>query len=66
MACASEGKLAYLTDFTNQALELITIPVLKSDTIIKTGNSFHLVSVSKSRFIRKQIIIGHPQQQKTA
>lgn len=47
MSSGGSERMAFLTDLSSQAIELITCPVLKSDKIIKAGHSYHLISCSK-------------------
>jgi hypothetical protein len=64
LTCAGEGKIAYLTEFPSQSLEFVAWPVLKSDTIIRTNHSYHLVAKSNLKLTRKQHASYHPRSQK--
>jgi hypothetical protein len=45
-----EGKLLFLTDSMSKSLELIAVPVLRSDRQIKEGHSYNLLNRCKASF----------------
>lgn len=46
LSSSGQGKLLYLTESLNKSLELIVSPVIKSDTNVKEGHSYHLINKS--------------------